>query len=32
MFGDAERTNIFDKVTIRIASPEVIRSWSRGEV
>jgi DNA-directed RNA polymerase subunit beta' len=32
MFGDAERTNVFDKVTIRIASPEVIRSWSRGEV
>ena len=24
--------NIFDKVTIRVASPEIIRSWSRGEV
>ncbi len=24
--------NIFDKVTIRIASPEVIHEWSRGEV
>ena len=24
--------NIFDKVTIRIASPEMIVSWSRGEV
>ena len=24
--------NIFDKVSIRIASPEMIRSWSRGEV
>ena len=24
--------NVFDKVTIRIASPETIRQWSRGEV
>ncbi|MBI4322910.1 MAG: hypothetical protein HY596_01395, partial [Candidatus Omnitrophica bacterium] len=24
--------NIFDAITIRIASPEVIRGWSRGEV
>ncbi len=24
--------NIFDKVSIRIASPETIRSWSKGEV
>ena len=26
------RKNKFDSVTISIASPEVIRSWSRGEV
>jgi DNA-directed RNA polymerase subunit beta' len=32
VFGETVRANIFDKVTIRIASPEVIRSWSRGEV
>ncbi len=32
IFGSAVPRNIFDKVTIRIASPEVIRSWSRGEV
>jgi len=31
VFGH-QRENIFDKVTIRVASPEVIRSWSRGEV
>ncbi|MBI4004198.1 MAG: DNA-directed RNA polymerase subunit beta', partial [Candidatus Omnitrophica bacterium] len=24
--------NVFDAITIRIASPEVIRSWSKGEV
>jgi len=27
-----EAVNTFDAITIRIASPEVIRSWSRGEV
>jgi len=32
MFGETVESNVFDKVTIRIASPEVIRSWSRGEV
>lgn len=31
VFGHPKE-NIFDKVTIRVASPEVIRSWSRGEV
>lgn len=31
VFGQTKE-NIFDKVTIRVASPEVIRSWSRGEV
>jgi DNA-directed RNA polymerase subunit beta' len=31
IFGHSKE-NIFDKVTIRIASPDVIRSWSRGEV
>jgi len=31
-FGEIALANVFDKVTIRIASPEVIRSWSRGEV
>ena len=31
IFGHPKE-NIFDKVTVRIASPEVIRSWSRGEV
>jgi DNA-directed RNA polymerase subunit beta' len=29
---DVITQNIFDKVTIHIASPEVIRSWSHGEV
>ncbi len=29
---DIRDINIFDSVSIRIASPEVIRSWSRGEV
>jgi len=32
MVDQPHRGNVFDKVTIRIASPEVIRSWSRGEV
>ena len=27
-----EEVNVFDAITIRIASPDVIRSWSRGEV
>ena len=31
VFGHPKE-NIFDKVTIRIASPEEIRKWSRGEV
>ncbi len=31
VFG-IESDNIFDQVSIRIASPEVIRSWSNGEV
>ena len=31
LFG-IESENIFDRVSIRIASPEVIRSWSHGEV
>ncbi len=31
LFG-IESDNIFDQVSIRIASPEVIRSWSNGEV
>ncbi len=31
LFG-IESDNIFDQVSIRIASPEVIRSWSHGEV
>ena len=30
--GHAEAVNVFDAITIQIASPEVIRSWSRGEV
>ncbi len=29
---DEPNTNTFDAITIRIASPEVIRGWSRGEV
>src|SRR3990167_3833670 len=28
----AEEVNTFDAISIRIASPQVIRSWSRGEV
>jgi len=31
LFG-IESENVFDQVTIRIASPEVIRSWAHGEV
>jgi len=27
-----ENLNVFDSITIRVASPEVIRGWSRGEV
>ena len=27
-----DEVNMFDAITIRIASPEVIRSWSKGEV
>ena len=27
-----EDVNVFDAITIRISSPDVIRSWSRGEV
>ena len=27
-----DEINTFDSVTIKIASPEVIRSWSHGEV
>ncbi|OGX28408.1 MAG: DNA-directed RNA polymerase subunit beta' [Omnitrophica WOR_2 bacterium RIFCSPHIGHO2_02_FULL_67_20] len=29
MFDDV---NVFDAITIRVASPEIIRSWSKGEV
>jgi DNA-directed RNA polymerase subunit beta' len=29
---EARSVNIFDALTIRIASPEVIRAWSKGEV
>ena len=32
MLEERRETNIFDRVTIRIASPEVVRSWSHGEV
>ena len=32
MLEDLADHNVFDKVTIHIASPEVIRSWSHGEV
>ena len=28
----AQDVNVFDAITIRIASPEVIRGWSKGEV
>ena len=31
LFG-IETENIFDRISIRIASPETIMSWSRGEV
>jgi DNA-directed RNA polymerase subunit beta' len=27
-----EETNLFNAITIRIASPQIIRSWSKGEV
>ena len=32
MTGVLDEVNVFDAITIRIASPEVIRSWSKGEV
>ena len=32
LFGVDERPEAFDQVSITVASPEVIRSWSRGEV
>ncbi len=32
IFGDHKDSNVFDRVTINIASSEVIRSWSHGEV
>ncbi len=28
----ADERNIFDSIGIRIASPEIIKSWSKGEV
>ena len=27
-----DEVNVFDAITIRVASPEVIRNWSKGEV
>ncbi len=30
--GLLDEVNVFDAITIRISSPEVIRSWSKGEV
>ncbi len=32
LFGVDERPEAFDQVSITVASPEVIRSWSKGEV
>ncbi len=32
LFGVDERQESFDQVSITVASPEVIRSWSKGEV
>jgi len=32
LFGVDERPEAFDQVSITVASPDVIRSWSRGEV
>ena len=32
MTGVLDEVNVFDAITIRVASPEVIRSWSKGEV
>ena len=32
IFGEAHRTSGFDQVSISVASPERIRSWSNGEV
>ena len=32
LFGVEERPEAFDQVSITVASPEVIRSWSKGEV
>jgi DNA-directed RNA polymerase subunit beta' len=32
LFGVDERPEAFDQVSITVASPEIIRSWSKGEV
>ncbi len=32
LFGVDEKTEAFDQVSITVSSPEVIRSWSKGEV
>ena len=32
LYGVDEKPEAFDQVSITVSSPEVIRSWSRGEV
>jgi len=32
LFGVDERPEVFDQVSITVASPDIIRSWSKGEV
>jgi hypothetical protein len=32
LFGVDERPEAFDQVSITVASPDIIRSWSKGEV
>ncbi|MFV1995811.1 MAG: hypothetical protein ACC661_10275, partial [Verrucomicrobiales bacterium] len=32
MFGVEEKRKAFDQVSITVASPEHVRSWSQGEV
>ena len=32
LYGVEEKSEAFDQVSITVSSPDVIRSWSRGEV
>ena len=32
LFGVEEKTEQFDQIAITVAAPDIIRSWSKGEV